>query len=338
MTAHRRTPSVLGNWVHAIIRALDAEGIDGKQIALDAGVTARVIRDPEIRALQPAVTDFWHRAVEVTGDPCFGLIVPRFVTPATLGALAYGIIASPNLKAMFGRLVRYQGFISDSVALRFTITKDRGTFEIDTSLPGGPPFEGIDAFSALIVHGVRSLASDRGVNPSVIRMRRPAPPSVDRFHKTFRCEVQFGAHTNLIEYARTDLERRLPDGNIALARQSDEIVAQQLAAMDQETLSAQVLRALLEAMPDGPTERTIARRLCLSPSHLHRLLAAEGANYRMLLNQAREDLARGYLRRDRYSIKEIAFLLGFCNAAAFTRAFRRWTGDTPRRYANRYSE
>ena len=91
-------------------------------------------------------------------------------------------------------------------------------------------------------------------------------------------------------------------------------------------------------MPDGPTERIIARRLCLSPSHLHRLLAAEGANYRMLLNQAREDLARGYLRRDRYSIKEIAFLLGFCNAAAFTRAFRRWTGDTPRRYANRYSE
>ena len=76
---------------------------------------------------------------------------------------------------------------------------------------------------------------------------------------------------------------------------------------------------------------------CLSPSHFQRLLGREGTSYRTLLKKTREELSRCYLREGRYTIKEIAFLLGFSDAATFTRAFKRRTGDTPRRYATKGS-
>ena len=62
-------------------------------------------------------------------------------------------------------------------------------------------------------------------------------------------------------------------------------------------------------------------------------LAQEGTSYKALLNRARQNLASTYLQRGKYSIKEVAFLLGFSDAATFTRAFRRWTGQSPRRFA-----
>ena len=71
----------------------------------------------------------------------------------------------------------------------------------------------------------------------------------------------------------------------------------------------------------------------MSPRSLQLQLAQEGTSYKILLNRARQNLARSYLQQARYSIKEIAFLLGFSDAATFTRAFRRWTGESPRRFA-----
>jgi AraC-like DNA-binding protein len=90
---------------------------------------------------------------------------------------------------------------------------------------------------------------------------------------------------------------------------------------------------LVEHLPDGPSESTIAQRLCLSTRNLQLQLAQEGTSYKALLNQARQGLARSYLQQRKHSIKEIAFLLGFSDAATFTRAFRRWTGQSPGRFA-----
>jgi len=62
------------------------------------------------------------------------------------------------------------------------------------------------------------------------------------------------------------------------------------------------------------------------------LLAAERTSYRSIVDREREALARQHLEQGRYSIKELAFLLGFSDATTFTRAFQRWTGETPGRY------
>jgi AraC-like DNA-binding protein len=72
--------------------------------------------------------------------------------------------------------------------------------------------------------------------------------------------------------------------------------------------------------------------LGLSLRSLQRTLAAEGTTFGALLDQTREVLARSYLDEGRYSVSDITYLLGFAGVSNFSRAFKRWTGESPRAY------
>ena len=86
-------------------------------------------------------------------------------------------------------------------------------------------------------------------------------------------------------------------------------------------------------MPSGaPTEENVARGLALSQRTLQRRLAAVGTTYGDVLDRMRHELALHHLRDAQLQISEIAYLLGFAEAASFNRAFRRWTGRTPSEY------
>ena len=106
-----------------------------------------------------------------------------------------------------------------------------------------------------------------------------------------------------------------------------------LEALNPESTAARVRSLLLKAMSSGDVDQNgIARRLNQSPSTLQRRLRREGTTYQSLLDSTRRDLALDYLRQGRHSLADITFLLGFTDQSNFTRAFRRWTGKTPRQY------
>ncbi len=328
-------PSTMGPWIQALVHALDDRGVNGTELALQAGINPRVLRHADERAPQPAVTRLWALAVEATGDPCFGLHVPRFVSPVTFHALGYAILASPNFKAVFQRLIRFQRLISDATEQRLELVGGRYRLVVERLSPFGPPHEAIDAFMATGVRTLRGLSGSARVNPLALYLKRPEPQPAELFHRIFRCPIHFDAAGDFAEYARKDVEAPLPFANAELAKQSDALVAEYLARTGRiGTLSDRVHALLVEHLPDGgPSEATIAQRLQLSPRNLQLQLAQEGTSYKALLNRARQNLARSYLQQARYSIKEIAFLLGFADTATFTRAFRRWTGQSPGRFA-----
>ena len=74
----------------------------------------------------------------------------------------------------------------------------------------------------------------------------------------------------------------------------------------------------------------IARGLGVSRQTLYRRLKEEGVTFAELLDQLRQRLALRYLREQGLSVKETAYRLGFSDPAAFSRAFKRWTGSSPR--------
>jgi len=328
-------PTTMGTWVQAIVRALDGHGINGSELALQAGISPRVVRNGDERAPQPAVTRLWQLAIEATGDPCFGLQVPRFLSPVTFHALGYAVLASPNLKAALVRMIRFQRLISDATEQRLDVAGDRYRFVIRRLSPLGPPDEAIDAFLCVGARTFRVLSGEVRLDPLALILRRPEPQPSDLFHKIFRCPVTFAGDEDALVYARKDVEAPLPYGNAELARQNDDIIAEYLARTGRTGSLAERVHALVvERLPDGgPTEVDIARLLCFTTRTLQIKLGQEGTSYKAIVNDAREKLAREYLRQGRYSIKEVAFLLGFADAATFTRAFRRWTGQSPGRFA-----
>ena len=73
----------------------------------------------------------------------------------------------------------------------------------------------------------------------------------------------------------------------------------------------------------------VAHDMGCSRQTLYRRLKAEGATFAEVLDQLRRRIARRLLREDGLSVKETAYRLGFSDPAAFSRAFKRWTGASP---------
>jgi AraC-like DNA-binding protein len=82
-----------------------------------------------------------------------------------------------------------------------------------------------------------------------------------------------------------------------------------------------------------PTAQGVARQLTMSS----RALKDSGTTYRQLLDEVRNDHARGYLRSTSFSDSEVAFLVGFEDRNSFYRAFRSWNGMSPRQFRLRAS-
>ena len=73
----------------------------------------------------------------------------------------------------------------------------------------------------------------------------------------------------------------------------------------------------------------VAAGLALSPSELQRRLEQVGTSFRAEVERVRRTLTEQYLRDPSLSLIEIAFLLGFSEQSAFSRACRRWFGKPP---------
>jgi AraC-like DNA-binding protein len=93
----------------------------------------------------------------------------------------------------------------------------------------------------------------------------------------------------------------------------------------------QRIEALLER--GEATIDRVAGEMGLSRQTLYRRLKEEGVTFEELLDKLRHRLALRYLKQDKLSVKGTAYRLGFSDPAAFSRAFKRWTGYPPRAMA-----
>ena len=89
--------------------------------------------------------------------------------------------------------------------------------------------------------------------------------------------------------------------------------------------------AIVPLLPHGMARTgEIARRLGMSQRTLTRRLSSEGLTFGKVLDDLKSGLASHYLQDNDITISEIAWLLGYREVSAFTHAFKRWTGKTPR--------
>ncbi len=170
--------------------------------------------------------------------------------------------------------------------------------------------------------------------PVEVLVRHPAPRSITAHEAWFGCPVRFNAGLDAILYADEVLARP----NIL----GDEGISQYLAThLDAElseitrvpALVTQAKAAIAQALSEGtPRMAEIARGLGLSARSFHRRLSEHGMSFQTLTEDTRRELAEGLLRDERHSLAEIAFLTGFSEQSAFTRAFKRWVGTTPATY------
>ncbi len=323
--------TVLTAWTGTLLRALDARGIDGTSLALAAGITPDELADPDQRVPMEASSRLWAAAVAATDDPAFGLEVSRHVLPTTFHALGQAFLASATLRDALGRTARYCRVTADVAAVSVEEVGSEVVLVIGWREGAERPAdEALDAVLSAIVRGARLLLG-RDLTPTSLALERPrpGPPADERFDRVFRCPLTFGARSIRLAFSGADADRAMPGGNEALARTIDDVLATHVAGLDGASTAAQVRQALVPLLASGePRIADVASELARSPRSLQRALTEEGTTYRDVLAEVRCDLAIEHLRSG-CSVTETTYLVGFSETAAFSRAFKRWTGSAP---------
>lgn len=325
--------TVLSSWTTALLQTLKAQGVDGTALLRQAGLDPALLDDPNARYPVDSHAELWRLAVQATGNEAIGLQVAAHAKPTTFHALGYSISASASLLEVFERVQRYFRIVTD--AAEFEVIRKGETYTLNARVPPErvrPAPQSLDAFMALLVRFCRELYPGE-FRLCGLRLQHPAPGDLQPYIDYFGVVPEFDAPVNGLCVPAGIAETRLPTGNPELARISDQVAREYLARLDKENISNRVHVLLTQMLPSGTaSQENIARELHMSLRSLQRKLADEGVTYKELLDTTRRDLALSYMREGKRSVSELTFLLGFSDSSSFARAFKRWTGRSPREY------
>ena len=111
------------------------------------------------------------------------------------------------------------------------------------------------------------------------------------------------------------------------------MVIHYLEKLDKSDIVNRVCSIIIAELSSGNVNKKyVADQLCMSPRNLQLKLSDRDTSFQIIMDETRRKMGMGYIVHSDLSITEIAYLLGFSDAANFTRAFRRWVGKPPREY------
>jgi AraC-like DNA-binding protein len=328
--------TVSAKTVRAVLSAATAVGVDAEALARAHGFTLADLDGAEFRYPHAGWVDLWNDLERRTGNPAVALETSAII-PLHWDAADYLFGACANLGEAFGRFERHHALVSTAVRHVLRVSA------VDAELARVPfPFAtGSRAASefalATIVRRFRVLAAHPW-SPQRVRFRHaPSAPS-EVYRQVFGCEVSFGCEDDALVLARETLEipmDRAAPGLVSVLEQVAETTARHLPGWS-DSVVARAQRAIAtDLRGSAPSLGVVAKRLGMSARTLQRRLLEADAPYRALVERTRKDLACVYLDDARNSLGEVGFLLGFADASAFYKAFRRWTGRTPGQYRRR---
>jgi AraC-like DNA-binding protein len=326
-------PTVLAMTVAPLKEALQLYGLDFAVLARRAGLDPGLLTEPNARYPTAPLQKLWEIAAEESADPVFGFRVGSLVRPGTFHALGLGIVSSTSVLAALNRIQRYSSIVSTNG--RLALLQQDGLVGLETRADKMAVMPTIHCVDALVVGLCRILEQCAGPSamPARVVFMRPRMAPVEAYREILGCPVDFDGPHIAIWFDAAAAAQPVLSGNAELAAEADRLSARYIDELAPESTAARVRTLLLKAMPSGEFGRdAIARSLNQSASTLQRRLRDEGATYQELLDATRHEMALEYLRQGGHSLVDVAFLLGFTDQSNFTRAFRRWTGKTPREY------
>ncbi len=319
--------------LQAIPSLLREFGVEPSPVLERAGVDQGVLADAANRLPFGLVGRLLDECVAASACPHFGLLLGIRSGPAAAGIAGHLFRHAESVHAALrlfiahlhlhdrGGVVALNPHGAENVELSYLIHHPNtpGTAQI------------LDASIAIACSVMRCLCGARWT-PSEVTLSRERPRMVGPYRSFFHAPIRFDApHSALIFPARC-LDQAVA-GADAAARTRLLALAVELDAARPATVTELTIRALTRmviAMP--PSTDRVAQVLGVKPRRLRERLEAEGSSVKGLLEDLRCELARQLLEDSRMPIAEIAATLHYSRPGAFSRAFKGWTGQTPRQW------
>ncbi len=276
-----------------------------------------------------------ENAQNITGDDLFGLKFGTHLLPSSHGPLGYLILSSPDLKTA---LDSFAGYLPLRLPFsRVTVSDDQEWVTCSLQLliePNELVQRILQECFGLILQAVVEAVLGEPMTTGEISLAHDQPDYHDEYEKYLHSPVVFGQPRCLYRIPKALLYAPNVSGDsesYALAQSQCQSLLGQIPA-SKLSVSDQV-RCLILSNPMGSLkEEDVARAMFVSKRTLARRLGREDTSYRSITEKLLSELAVRHLRDGRLSIDSIALMLGYSDAAAFRKAFRRWYGQSPSEY------
>lgn len=328
-------PTTLASITALLAHSLRKEyGIDPEPIFLQVGLPLTPPESPQLRYPLAKIRELWDLSREASGDDAIGLKTGQYAKPMHFYAFGYSWLASSSLLGAMQRLTRYIQLMS-TASVEISLTETRDSYALTTVFPdasNSPPKEGIDCGMTAVL-ALCDVVAEKEIRPLRVELTCPATVHPEAYRDALRAPIQFNAEIGTFHFDKEVLRAPLPHGTPDVAKATDRIAEQYIETLDPRKVASQVRQLLVSLLPSGRADQDlVSSRLNRSTSTLQRQLKREDTSYRVVLESTQRRLAETYLRDKKHSHAQIAYLLGFSDQSNFSRAFKRWTSLSPRKF------
>ncbi len=319
-----RVGSVSVLLVRPVVAALGSAALAELWGATD--LTPQLLADDDARITAAQFCVAWG---QLAPEPAVALRIADALPAGAFGIVEYVCRSAPTVGEALRRWVRYLNLLDDAVVVGLASEGERALLRVEVESEAPAPASHELCF-ALVAKYARELSA-QPLRIAGVEFTHRAPAEVAPYRAWFDAPVRFGAETTQLIFTTASLAAPLvssdPSLLAILTRAADEL---ERAAPQDPTLTAQVKRALRTALRgDDASIDSVAKQLGMTSRSLQRRLRDEATSFNAVREQTRRELATRYLD-EKLSIAEVSFLLGFSEPSAFFRAYKRWTGETPR--------
>lgn len=327
-------PSVASNLIPGTIFTGAAEfitelGGDPQRIARKSGVPPVCLEDFEIPVRVDAVLDFFTEAAEECNYRQFGMTLAGRAGLHIFGPLWILMRSAVTVRQMLEDFGCNYDMFTRGATVAYVEKKNGAILSWDTVAQiGSATTQGAEYGFAMCVYELQKI--DPKFVPMAVQFRHAAPSDISGHERVFGRNISFNQDCNAIHLSSSTLEIPLQSAN-SRAR----MLMRTMLSSDREggphgvaSKVENVIRLLLPYSACSVSE--VAHAIGISERTLQVRLQCEGTCFKEVKDSVRYDLALKYLQNSDLSLAEIADILGFSELSAFSRAFKRRHGASPR--------
>ncbi|WP_306253150.1 AraC family transcriptional regulator [Parvularcula sp. IMCC14364] len=321
-------------YVHKVLSHASA-GVETRDLLEGLGLASDGTIDPKLMVSANRFYDFF---ATLAGRDPDGLTLPLRIGASMksddYGAFGLAWKSAPDLRGSYVRSARYGHVLGSAETYTLQESDDGWFFNLEKAGDGRLGMLLSNEASMSAVEVISREVSTARFMPLAVYFKHAARGDSSVYETHFGCPVHFESGRDALLVSEDIMSAPNKLGDETIASFFDRHLEQELATLtNHDGLEQRVRRAVANVLSEGvPTLSLIASELGIGSRTLQRRLSEGGQSFQTVVDMTRKDLALRLLRETDYSLAEVAFLTGFAEQSGFTRAFRRWLGQTPRSY------